>query len=116
MKKRPGIMIYFTMRHVLSRLSNEDKGILFDSILQYADTDTVPDLPDSLYVVWPLIQMNLLQDDLRYRHVVIKRKYAAYVRWAGAHYESVKEFPVWAKEHGYDLKELDGLDEEDYLT
>ena len=116
MKKRPGIMIYFTMRQVLSRLSNEDKGILFDSILQYADTGTVPELPDSLYVVWPLIQMNLLQDDLRYRHVVIKRKYAAYVRWAGAHFEPVKAFPVWARENGYDLKDLEGLDDDEFVA
>ena len=107
MKKRPGVMIYFTMRQVLSRLSNEDKGILFESILQYADTRTVPELPDSLYVVWPLIQMNLLQDDLRYRHVVIKRKYAAYVRWAGTHFEQVKDFPQWAREKGYNLDEWD---------
>ena len=107
MKKRPGVMIYFTMRQVLSRLSNEDKGILFDSILQYADTGTVPELPESLYVVWPLIQMNLLQDDLRYRHVVIKRKYAAYSRWAKDRLDPVKDFPTWAREKGYSLEDWD---------
>ena len=107
MKKRPGVMIYFTMRQVLSRLSNEDKGILFDSILQYADTGVVPELPDSLYVVWPLIQMNLLQDEMRYRNVVIKRKYAAYVRWAGNHMEPVKDLPQWAREKGYSLEDWD---------
>lgn len=107
MKKKPGVMVYFTMRPVLKRLTNENKGILFDAILEYADTGNVPQLPDALYVVWPLIQTNLLYDEIRYRKVVVKRKYAAYVRWTRNHGEPTLDFPVWARENGYDLDELE---------
>ena len=110
MKKKPGVMIYFTMRPLLKRLSNENKGLLFDAILEYADTGNVPQLPDALYVVWPLIQANLLYDEIRYRNVVVKRKYAAYVRWARTQDQPVIDFPAWAKEKGYTI---DDLDEED---
>lgn len=101
MTKRPGVMIYFTLRPVLERLSNEDKGILFDAILSYGDIGTTPPLPDTLYTLWPLIQSHLLQDDLRYRQTVMKRTYAAYVRWAKQNMEVVKPYLVWAEEKGY---------------
>ena len=110
MKKKPGVMIYFSIRQVLKRLTNEDKGVLFDAILEYAETGKVGVLPDTLYVVWPLIQMSLLSDDLRYRRTVVKRRYAAYVRWARDHGAQVQEFPAWAAEKGYDTYELDVFD------
>ena len=109
MNKRPGVMLYFSLRPVLDRLSNEDNGILFDAILQYADTGTTPSLPGSLYVLWPLVQSNLVHDDLRYRQTVIKRKYAAYVRWAKQHNDFPMDYYHWAQQKGYDgyLEEKD---------
>ena len=95
MSEKPGIMVYFTTRPLLDRISNEDAGILFRAMLDYGMSRIQPKLPDSLYVAWPLIQTNLEMDDIRYYEVSTKRKYAVYVRWAKERGEEPLTYSEW---------------------
>lgn len=92
MSDKPGVMIYFDMRQTLSRLSDRQAGILFRAILEYGATKKVPELPDSLYLLWPLLQMRLDNDDQRYHSISQKRQYATYKRW---NKDDCKTFEQW---------------------
>ena len=107
MKKNPGVMIYFDMRRMVKLLTDEEKGKLFEAILDYGETGCVGELTDTLRIVWPLIQNRLDSDSLRYTEVGFKRKYAAYVRWAKEHHELPKDYSVWKRELGYETDESD---------
>ena len=105
MKKKPGVMIYFELRAMLKLLPDEEKGKLFEAILEYGETGCIRELSDTLRIVWPLIQNRLDSDSLRYNLVGLKRRYAAYVRWAKEHFEEPKSYADWISEKGYDICE-----------
>ena len=107
MKKKPGVMVYFDMRRMVKLLTDEEKGKLFEAILDYGETGCVGELTDTLRIIWPLIQNRLDTDSLRYTEVGLKRKYAAYVRWAKEHHEIPKEYSFWKNERGYENDEQD---------
>ena len=107
MKKKPGVMVYFDMRRMVKLLTDEEKGKLFEAILDYGETGCVGELTDTLRIIWPLIQNRLDTDSLRYTEVGLKRKYAAYVRWAKEHNEIPKEYSFWKKEKCYEKEEQD---------
>ena len=96
MKKKPGVMVYFELRGMLKLLPDAEKGKLFEAILEYGETGKVGELTEKLRIVWPLIQMRLDMDNSRYEMMIIKRKYAAYSRWAKEHGETVQPFQEWA--------------------
>ena len=105
MRNKPGVMIYFDMRRPLSILDDKDKGILFDTILEYGETHEVnPRIHESplLSVIWGLIQTRLDLDEERYWQVVVKRKYAAYVRWSKQKQETTMDFPEWMMKKGFE--------------
>ena len=102
-------MVYFELRGMLKLLPDAEKGKLFEAILEYGETGKVGELTEKLRIVWPLIQMRLDFDANRYTQVGLKRKYAAYVRWAKEHFEEPKRFEAWIAERGYERNE-DGLD------
>ena len=104
MKKKPGVMVYFELRGMLKLLPDNEKGKLFEAILEYGETGKVGSLTDTLKVAWPLIQMRLDSDTLRYDQTVVKRKYAAYTRWAKEHGEQTKTYEDWLGHNGYDLE------------
>ena len=106
MKKKPGVMVYFDMRRMVKLLTDEEKGKLFEAILDYGETGCVGELTDTLRIIWPLIQNRLDTDSLRYTEVGLKRKYAAYVRWAKEHNEIPKEYSFWKKEKCYEMTRL----------
>jgi len=103
MNQKPGVMLYFDMLPSIRNLSNAQKGILFEAILQYGYNRTIPKLPDKLLVVWPLIQMRLDRDEMQYMNVVTKRAYSAYVRWAKHNNQEVMDFTTWQEKKGYAL-------------
>ena len=96
MKRKPGVMVYFEMRSMLKLLSDTEKGKLFEAILEYGETGMVSDLSEKLKVAWPLIQMRLDMDNSRYELTVMKRRYAAYTRWAKEQGKEVKTFEEWS--------------------
>lgn len=96
MKKKPGVMLYFDLKRTVDRLSDKHAGILLRAILEYGLTGTVPELPDKLFLLWPMIQMRLDVDDERYYQLTYKRKYAAYVRWENEHGREPLSYKDWA--------------------
>ncbi len=104
MKKKPGVMVYFDLRRMLKLLPDAEKGKLFEAILEYGETGCVGELTDTLRIVWPLIQQRLDTDSLQYDKKVMKKKYAAYTRWANQHGEEVMSYEQWLDSHGYDLE------------
>lgn len=105
MKKKPGVMVYFELRGMLRLLSDAEKGQLFEAILEYGETGQTSALSPTLKIAWPLIQRRLDVDSERYTQVGLKRKYAAYVRWAKEHFEEPQTFDQWTISKGYQNEE-----------
>ena len=105
MKKKPGVMVYFELRGMLKLLPDAEKGKLFEAILEYGETGHVRELSDTLKVAWPLIQMRLDMDNDRYTAVGMKRRYAAYVRWAKEHAERPIAYSDWVEQRGHTVNE-----------
>ena len=101
---KPGVMFYFDVRPCLKRLTNEEKGLLFEAILDYGETGCVGELTDTLRIVWPLIQNKLDTDSLQYDKKVVKRKYASYTRWSKEHQEIPLSYEDWLEAQGYDTE------------
>lgn len=95
MSKKPGVMIYFEIKESVDRLSDKNAGILLRAILQYGATGTVPELPNQLYLIWPMIRMRLENDDARYHQLHYKRRYAAHVRWCNGRGMEALPYAQW---------------------
>ena len=106
MSKRPGVMIYFDMLPVLRTLSNTDKGILFEAILEYGANKKEIELTKKTAVIWPLILQRMTVDEIRYNRTFTRRAYASYRRGAKQQGEEPLEFIQWQQENGqYPLNE-----------
>ena len=99
MSQKPGVMIYFEVREMLKRMSDEMAGALFKAIMEYGATKRIPELPDTIYVFWPMIQARLDTDDERYYRISQKKRYAIYVRWAKHKNETILSFDQWLIEY-----------------
>lgn len=77
---RPGIMLYFDIRQPLEVLPYEDKGRLFDAILEYGELGTIPEFDGMLAMAWGFIQPKLDRDSKEYERTVLKRQYATFCR------------------------------------
>lgn len=80
-KGRPGVMLWFDLRPCLKRLSLEEKGLLFECILDYAEYGAVPELEGMTGVAWDFIQPRIDRDAERYEEVVENKRRAARKRW-----------------------------------
>jgi len=79
--KRPGTMLYFDIRPCLKRLSREEKGVLFEAILDYAEYGMLPEVDGVLGIAWDFIQPRLDRDRERYETISEKRTAAINARW-----------------------------------
>lgn len=92
MAKKPGVMIYFETGAAIKGLDYEQKGRLFEAIMEYAEHGTVPPLDGILTAVWPFLANSIDRDAMSYEKTVTKRKRAAFAKW----------WPDYAREHGLD--------------
>lgn len=75
-------MLYFDIRPCLKRLSNEQLGELFMSIMDYGEFGNVPDFQDQLIgMAWDIIQQRLDNDDMRYKEKCEKAAKSVKARW-----------------------------------
>lgn len=81
MAKQPGVMFYFDLRPSLKRLSLEERGRLFEAILDYGELGEVPKLDGNLAFVWDFVHPRLERDAQRYRELSEKKREAALARW-----------------------------------
>ncbi len=75
-------MLYFSIRPALKRLSAEQKGQLFDAILDYGEGGVLPDFDGVLGVCWDFIQPMIDRDAESYREKCDKARRAIETRWA----------------------------------
>lgn len=95
MADRPGVMLYFDVRPALRFLDTEQKGLLFQSILDYAELGVVPELDGICGVAWEFIRPKLDKDSAAYNEKVAKAKYAVYSREEKKHNRIPLEYDEW---------------------
>ena len=93
-KKQPGSMLYFDIRPCLKRLTLEEKGLLFEAILDYGEFGVLPELDGGVGIAWDFIQQRLDRDKDRYQEVSRRRADAANARW-----EKEREMQLHANEY-----------------
>lgn len=97
-------MIYFDIRQPLWVLPDEDKGKLFDAILEYGEFGTLPNFDGMLAMAWGFIQPKLDRDGENYENTVSQRKYAAFCKKLNGlnlpkvSFEEWKEMPDFERE------------------
>ena len=69
---KPGVMLYFNMRPS-RRLPDRERLQLYDAILDYSQTGTVPELSGASAIIWEYIQPTLEADNARYEATKEKR-------------------------------------------
>lgn len=77
---KPGVMFYFEVRPCLRRLNLEEKGQLFEAILDYGEYGIEPSLEGMAGLAWDFLQPKLDRDATRYDRQIEQRQYAVYVR------------------------------------
>lgn len=81
---KPGVMIYFDTTPALMRLTLQECGQLFLSILTYAESGVISEYLDSpsvgMGIAWDLIKPSLDRDDKKYEDTCRKKRYATYCR------------------------------------
>ena len=82
MKERPGVLICFSLRPAIKRLTLEEKGALFEAILDYAQNGVYPDFDGVLGICWDFVQPLIDADGEAYRDKCEKAKKAIETRWA----------------------------------
>lgn len=78
---QPGVMLYFEVRPCLHHLSDEEKGQLFEAILDYGECGTVPDFQGVLAIAWDFIMPRLDRDRETYLRKCSAAQRAAEGRW-----------------------------------
>lgn len=73
-KGKPGVMIYFETARAIKRCSYEEKGRLFDAILEYAEFGVVPELPPPLDMAWAFIVDKIDRDSEHYSDIQEKNR------------------------------------------
>ncbi len=79
---RPGVMLYFDFRPGLKRLPPEQRCIVYESILDYAEFGETPCFDDpASEMFWEMVRPRLDADAEAYMQKVEKRRNAANTRW-----------------------------------
>ena len=77
---KPGVMFYFEVRPCIKRLTFEEKGQLFEAILDYGEFGVVPELSGAVGVAWDFLQPKLDRDSERYDQQILQKQYAVFAR------------------------------------
>lgn len=92
---KPGVMFYFEIRPCIKRLTLEEKGQLFEAILDYGEYGAIPEVDGAVGVAWDFIQQRLDRDTGRYDEKVEQTKYAVAVREAKKKGIQLPPFEKW---------------------
>lgn len=116
MMPKPGVMFYFDVRPCIKRLSLEEKGRLFEAILDYAEFGAVPDVDGTLGVAWDFIQPKIDRDGERYDKQIEQKQYAAFSREIKKQGKIPIPFDDWKALSDYERCRLISGDTERYPT
>lgn len=113
---KPGVMFYFDIRPCIKRLTLEEKGVLFEAILDYAELGVVPELDGVLGVAWDFIQPKLDRDSGQYDRKVEQKQYAVFVREVKKSGGIPPTFEEWRDISDIERNQLISTDIERYPT
>ena len=94
---RPGIILYFELRQQLSSLTNAEKGMLLDAMLEYGELGVVPEFKGALAVAWDFVKIKLDKDGGQYDRKIAQRKYATYCRECKKNDEAPMTYDDWVQ-------------------
>lgn len=94
---RPGVILYFTTRTAVSRLSKEQKADLLDAIYVYGEDGEIPNFGNDLVlqVTWDFIKNQIDADYKNYTKKVQSGSYAAYCKKAKKAGKPAVEYDIW---------------------
>lgn len=92
---RPGILIYFDLMGPMNVLSYEEKGRLFEAMLQYGKYGNLPEFEGMLALAWGFVKPELDKDEEAYERTVAQRQYAAYCKRQTAKNLPKESFDEW---------------------
>ena len=96
MANRQGFLIYFDTRSAWTMLSEEQRGILLMSIMDYCEYGVIPNLSDKLLeMAWSFMKPKLDRDAARYENKCIKNSYSVYCREQKKKEQEPLEFSEW---------------------
>lgn len=98
---RPGVMIYFEVERPLKRLSYEEKGMLFEAILEYAHYGTLPNFDGNIGVAWDFICDKVDRDIQRYENAVAQKAYGGYKSSCKRNGVEPLPFSAWSEREGF---------------
>lgn len=113
---KPGVMFYFDVRPCIKRLDINEKGRLFEAILDYAEFGNVPDLDGALGVAWDFIQPKLDRDADRYDKQLEQKQYAVFSREVRKNGGNQVSFDEWKSLSDIERNRLLSADTERYPT
>ena len=113
---KPGVMFYFDIRPCIKRLDINEKGRLFEAILDYGEEGIVPDLDGALGVAWDFIQPKLDRDAGRYDKQVEQKQYAVFSREVRKNGGNLVSFDEWKSLSDIERNRLLSADTERYPT
>ena len=113
---KPGVMFYFDVRPCIKRLDINEKGRLFEAILDYGEFGIVPDLGGALGVAWDFIQPKLDRDAGRYDKQVEQKQFAVFSREVRKKGSNPISFDEWKSLSDIERKRLLSADTERYPT
>jgi hypothetical protein len=96
-KQRPGVILYFSTRPSVSRLSKDQKADLLDAIYAYGEDGEVPNFGNdlNLLIVWDFIKQQIDADGVTYTSKVESGNYAAYCKKAKQAGVDAVPYEVW---------------------
>lgn len=79
---KPGVMIYFGDAELLTALSDDDRGRMFQAIIEYSRDGILPDFSayPGLAGLWVVFKRAVDADSKRYADICAKKSYAVYCR------------------------------------
>lgn len=92
---KPGVMLYFDIRPGLAQLTTEQRGQLFDAILDFAEYGTEPKVNGMVALAWAFIKPRIVRDSDAYDLKAKKSRYATYVREQKKKNEEPLSFAAW---------------------
>lgn len=116
MAKQPGVMFYFDVRPCIKRLNINEKGLLFEAILDYSELGVEPNLDGALGIAWDFIRPKLDRDAARYGKQVEQKQYAVFAREARKRGQEPVPFDEWKTLPDIERNRLVSADTERYPT
>lgn len=102
---KPGVMIYFGDAELLAALSDDDRGRMFQAIIDYSRDGVLPDFSADagLAGLWIVFKRAVDADSKRYADICAKKSYAVYCRKTKADGMLPVSYDEWCHLHADDI-------------